>query len=137
MIDFETLTRPASPNTYLVAPEGACAAGTPDRASPVFGAAPSALFEAALAAVRDLKGVSDVTADAAAGAVSAVVRTPLLRFKDDLDLRVVPQDRGAALCIYSRSRVGHSDLGANGKRVAALLAAIQDRLGAPGEGASS
>lgn len=135
MIDFETLTRPGSPNTYLVAPEGACTSSTPDRASPVFGAAPSALYAAAEAAVRALRGTSEVQADEAARTVSAVVRTPLLRFKDDLDLRVMPHGTGAALCIYSRSRVGHSDLGANKKRVEALLADIQDRLGSPSEGA--
>ena len=137
MTDFATLERPRTPNTYLVAPEGACGASAPDRLSATLDVTPDALFAAALAAVRALKGAGEVETDAQARTIAAVVRTPLLRFKDDLDVRVVPRSDGAALCAYSRSRVGHSDLGANKKRVEALIADIHDRLGSPGEGARS
>ena len=54
----------------------------------------------------------------------AVFETPLLRFVDDVELRL---DRDKRLIhIRSASRVGHSDLGANRKRVAQLRAAFTE-----------
>ncbi len=50
--------------------------------------------------------------------VHAVVRTRWLRFADDVELRL---DRpGEAIHVRSASRVGHSDLGANRRRIEAL-----------------
>jgi len=55
----------------------------------------------------------------------AVVRTRLLGFKDDLELRL---DRLAGVAqVRSVSRVGYSDLGANRARVESLRAAWQER----------
>ena len=128
MIDFATLTRPKTPNAYLLAPEGLCGAAQADGTAPVFEADPDRVFAAAEAAARAMTGVSDVQADAGARALSFVARTRLLRFKDDVDAAVVPQGEGAALAIYSRSRVGQSDLGANQKRVTAFTEAVRARL---------
>ena len=128
MIDFAALTRPSSPNTYLLAPEGLCRTAERDGPAPVFDAAPDAVFAAAERAVRAMPRVSEVAADADRRAIGFVARTKLMRFKDDVDLLVVPQGDGAALAAYSRSRVGQSDLGANKARVEALVAAVRDRL---------
>lgn len=50
----------------------------------------------------------------------AVFRTRLLRFRDDVELRL---DRAARLIhVRSASRIGHSDFGANRKRVESLRA---------------
>jgi uncharacterized protein (DUF1499 family) len=49
------------------------------------------------------------------GYLHAVFSTPLFRFKDDLEIRMDVDLR--LLHIRSASRVGHSDLGANRKRV--------------------
>lgn len=50
--------------------------------------------------------------------VHAVFRSALFRFRDDVEFRL---DRGARLIhVRSASRVGHSDLGANRRRVEAL-----------------
>ena len=128
MIDFATLTRPGTPNTYLLAPEGACGQAVPDGPAPVFGAQPDAVFAALRDAVAAMPRVSDVEADEGRRALSFVQRTALMRFKDDVDAMVVSQGGGAALIVYSRSRVGHSDLGANEKRVEALVAAVRERV---------
>ncbi len=45
----------------------------------------------------------------------AIYRTPLLRFRDDLELRL--DGAGSVIHVRSASRVGYSDLGANRRRV--------------------
>jgi uncharacterized protein (DUF1499 family) len=52
--------------------------------------------------------------------VHAVFRTRLLRFRDDVELRLDPTAR--VIHVRSASRVGHSDFGANRKRVESLRA---------------
>ncbi|MFH5804395.1 DUF1499 domain-containing protein [Alienimonas sp. DA493] len=61
----------------------------------------------------------------------AVVRTPVLRFPDDLFAR--RDDRGGVIHLRSSSRVGRSDLGANRRRVDKLRTAYLKRLGANDE----
>ena len=124
MIDFAVLERPKSPNTYLVAPEGLCRNATPDRVAPVFSGGPERLRDAFLRLMRSEPNVSDGPATGDPLAYTFVAVTPLLRFKDDVDVRFLAVDGGASLAIYSRSRVGYSDLGANRKRVEAWLQAL-------------
>ena len=63
-----------------------------------------------------------IETDAEALRIKFVATTGLMRFKDDVDIEIIPLDEGrATFAIYSRSRVGYSDLGANRKRVAKLI----------------
>lgn len=50
----------------------------------------------------------------------AVFRTPLLRFRDDLELRL--DSANSVIQVRSASRVGHSDMGANRRRIENLRA---------------
>ena len=53
-----------------------------------------------------------------------------MRYKDDISILVLPargEESGSELAIYSRSRVGYSDMGANRKRVLGLLKRLKDR----------
>ncbi|WP_084398186.1 DUF1499 domain-containing protein [Henriciella aquimarina] len=123
-VDFHSLRRPASPNTYLLAPEGFCQAEDPDAISPVFATAPDALF-GEIATIISGKERWDITLrDDTARHIEAIAKTKLLKFKDDVAIEVVPVDGKpdcSQLAIYSRSRVGYHDLGANRKRVEALI----------------
>jgi uncharacterized protein (DUF1499 family) len=49
------------------------------------------------------------------GYAHAVYRTPLLRFRDDLELRL--DEANSVIQVRSSSRVGYSDMGANRRRV--------------------
>ena len=49
-------------------------------------------------------------------------------FEDDIAIRVQDNGAGARVDVRSTSRVGLSDIGANSKRVSAVLVELQDRL---------
>ena len=123
-VDFKTLTRTGKPNDYLLAPDGLCEAATPDGGSPAFSEAPSALFKRMTSLVAAGKGVTQLAVDEERFTLSYVAVTPLLRFKDDVTLKVLPKGEGAQVAAYSASRVGYSDLGTNKKRVDGLIAAL-------------
>ena len=59
--------------------------------------------------------------------VKALYVTKLLKFKDDVDFEL--DDEAKLIHFRSASRVGHSDLGANRKRMDALMPKIFARLG--------
>ena len=125
MIDFTTLEKPGSPNTYLVCTPGICRAARADEAPPVF-AQNVAAVRAAIQALAPNVSWRE-SADGVQGAY--VATTALMRFKDDVDILLTPSaDGGTRLCVYSRSRIGHSDLGANRKRVKKLIADLRARL---------
>lgn len=126
MIDFATLEKSKKPNCYLIAPMGLCERAEPDAIAPVFRGAPGALFARVLGVLEQDAQYQDINSDRDGLAVSAVAVTKVFRFKDDIDIAVLPAEEGATLAIYSRSRVGHSDLGKNKKRVTALLASLQN-----------
>lgn len=122
-ISFKTLKRPPKPNTYLVAPDGLCLAAEPDEVSQVLKTSPPETFEALQALIAAERSWIDLELDPDNLALKFVARSALMRFKDDVDIAVLPtpSDGGSQIAIYSRSRVGYSDLGANKKRVDGLL----------------
>ena len=87
---------------------------------------PGRAFDIAQAAARK-QGWTITAADKQAGTIAALAETFWFGFKDDVAIRVRP---GAApgtsvVDVRSTSRVGLGDIGANGKRVAAYLAAVK------------
>jgi len=56
--------------------------------------------------------------------VEAVATTKWFGFKDDVVVRVTPQEEGTLIDVRSVSRVGQSDLGANAARIEKFLAAF-------------
>jgi uncharacterized protein (DUF1499 family) len=64
------------------------------------------------------------------GRIEAVVRTPIMGFRDDVVLRVRALPDGARIDIRSASRYGHHDLGTNAARVRSLAEDIDDAVGA-------
>lgn len=121
-INFKSLKRPPKPNTCLVAPENHCLAAEPDFTPPELDLSPRGLFSKFSETVAATRSFGKVSADAENLRLKFIATTGLMRFKDDVDIEIIPlEDGGSTFAIYSRSRVGYSDLGANRKRVTKII----------------
>ncbi len=59
--------------------------------------------------------------------IKFVAVTKIMKFKDDVDIEVIERSSDeSTVAVYSHSRVGYSDMGANKKRVETIIS----RLGA-------
>lgn len=124
MIDFAALERPASPNTYLVC-DADLTSAKPDRDAPHFALAPEGLRDIFLKIIVEEPRVTRAAADEASLHYAFVQRTALLRFADDVDVKfALAEESGSRVCVYSRSRIGWSDLGTNRKRVETWLSKL-------------
>ncbi|HKK03710.1 MAG TPA: DUF1499 domain-containing protein [Gammaproteobacteria bacterium] len=85
-------------------------------------------FELALAAARD-QGWEIVAAVPEDGRIEATDTTFWFGFKDDIVVRIRPDDGGSRIDVRSKSRVGRSDVGANAARISDYLEALEERLG--------
>lgn len=89
---------------------------------------PEAAFAAALDAARHL-GWTIVAEEPATGRIEAIATTRLLRFNDDVVIRIRPAASGSTVDVRSASRVGRGDLGANARRIRAFAARMAGRAG--------
>ena len=96
----------------------------PDLVGVLLSEAPTAAFDRALAATRDM-GWRVVLADAAGGRIEAVATVPWWGYKDDVVVRVRSDAGGSRVDVRSKSRVGQGDLGVNAARIRAYLAKLQ------------
>ncbi len=117
LADCETLQRPSSPNHWLAASEGACAA-IADEAAPVFAASAAeqaAVWQSWIAA----QPRAEITWRSADGLhIQAAEWTALFGFTDHISIAVLPLagDR-STVAIYSRAETGYWDFGVNRARV--------------------
>lgn len=126
-VDFKTLKRPDSPNSYLVCPPDSCGNAEPDETAPIFDIPPSALRAKVLEFVDRSPDIRTHRMDLEANRFDFVERTPAMRFPDVITVKIFDRGGGGStLAIYSRSVYGHSDLGANKRRVRRWLAVISD-----------
>jgi uncharacterized protein (DUF1499 family) len=116
-IDFATLERPRTPNTFLLAPEGLCKAAKIDKVAPVYGVAAAKLRQEFLAIVIAQPRVSHPFADENGLYDDFVSRSFLFQFPDLVAVRYLDLKGGkSTLALYSRSVYGRSDLGVNRAR---------------------
>ena len=119
---FKSLKRPPKPNTCLMAPDGFCLAAETDFAMTELATAPDTLFQALVEMIEADRRWNKLKTSPETRQLKFVATTGLMRFKDDVDIEVIPlENGGSTLAIYSRSRLGYSDLGANRKRVNDLI----------------
>ena len=121
-LNFKSLKRPPKPNTCLVAPDNHCLAAEPDFTPPELSLTGRGLFSKLNEIVAAERSFGKIEADPDALRLKFVATTGLLRFKDDVDIEIIPIDEArSTFAVYSRSRVGYSDLGTNRKRVEKLI----------------
>jgi len=84
-------------------------------------------FTKALDAARAMNWTI-VATDARAGRIEATATTRIMRFKDDVVVRVSSDGAGSRVDVRSASRVGRSDLGANAARIRRFLADLKSLL---------
>jgi len=88
---------------------------------------PTQLFDHALETARAM-GWEIVAAERQEGRIEATATTFWFGFKDDVVIRIAPDDGGSRLDIRSKSRVGLSDVGANAARIRDFRARLGRRL---------
>jgi uncharacterized protein (DUF1499 family) len=129
--DFDQPTRTGKMNDALACPANSagCLQAGYDRAIPLFAVDGPTLYAAARARVAALPWV-EVVEDAGDRLVfRAVVRTPVFGFPDTLSFRVREVEPGrSALWLYSRSQIGHADLGTNERRLRQIIRALRRTL---------
>ena len=96
----------------------------PDIQPLVLGVPASQAFDAAVAAAGKM-GWEIVASDRASGRIEAIATTRLLRFKDDVVVRVRDDTTGARIDVRSKSRIGVGDLGANARRIRRLFSKLR------------
>ena len=62
--------------------------------------------------------------------IQAVASTRVLRFKDDVNIRIRREGAKTRVGVKSRSRMGQIDFGQNARNVRELLAALDQEMGA-------
>ena len=127
-IDFATLVRPSSPNTYLVCPKDRCTA-TIDQEAPTYALPPEQLFERARTLLSAEPRTELVQNQPDAMRLVLVQRSAFFRFPDTITLQVFPlPDGDSTLAIYSQSNYGYGDFGVNKDRVRAWIALIDAQV---------
>lgn len=125
MLDLANAKRRATPNQYFVLPEGFGAA-KPDEVGPVFAVPAAALWEAWRKMIGEQPRVRVLEEAPETFRMELCQRTPLMRFRDDITVQIVPvSETTASIALYSRSRLGYSDLGANAKRIKHWLSLLK------------
>ena len=90
-------------------------------------ASPTKVFTAALATAQAM-GWTIGAQQPSEGRIEATATTFWFGFKDDVVIRLRPDDGGTRLDIRSESRVGSSDVGANAERIRSFREKLQERL---------
>jgi uncharacterized protein (DUF1499 family) len=83
----------------------------------------SRAFDAALAAARSM-GWEIVAAERDTGRIEAIATTRLMRFKDDVVVRLRQEGEAVRIDVRSKSRLGAGDLGTNARRIRTFVGAL-------------
>lgn len=127
-VDFATLVRPSSPNTYLVCPKDHCAAA-PDEEGPIYAVPATELFERARTILAAQPRTEVVQDQPATLRLVVVQRSAFFRFPDTVTLQAFAlPDGGSTLAVYSQSNYGHGDFGVNKDRVHTWIGMIDAQV---------
>ena len=127
-VEFATLVRPSSPNTYLVCPKDRCAA-VPDEEGPNYAVPAAQLFERARTLLAAEPRTEVVQEQAETFRLVLVQRSAFFRFPDTITIQVFPlPDGDSSLAVYSQSNYGYGDFGVNKDRVRSWIGLIDAQV---------
>ena len=122
-VDPASAARTGKDNDYLIAPPGLTAA-TPDGEFAWRDIDARALLFLFDSIAMNSSGTRHLVMDDEGLTITYVHASAVFAFPDYISVRAVESDQGAALIIWSRSRFGYSDLGANKARVESWLTGL-------------
>jgi uncharacterized protein (DUF1499 family) len=125
-VNWSTLTRHETPNDALVCPAGHCPNAKPDAEPKTYSMAPAELLARLKRIALAEPGTSELYCGTDCDRTARILQhTRLMRFPDTIDIEVLPAaGTQSTLAIYSRSLIGHGDLGVNRARIERWLAAL-------------
>jgi uncharacterized protein (DUF1499 family) len=101
----------------------------PDVVPRQYSASKDRVFDAALRAVGRMPRWTLVSSRPEQGDIRVEASTRLLRFVDDVVIRVTEDDGRAAVNVRSASRVGRSDFGQNARNIRAFFSELDRQMG--------
>ena len=126
-IDFAALELTSKPNQFLVLPDGFTARSKAHYTSRVWRGTDQATLLANFKSVALDAPRTEVTNENDSQ-VELCQKSALLKFPDFITAEAVEVPGGSALCVYSRSKLGYSDLGVNAIRIQGWLEQLDVRL---------
>jgi uncharacterized protein (DUF1499 family) len=130
-IEFETLERRTTPNDALACPPDLCQAKS-DLVPPLFTVDADTLRAAMAKVIASEPRVTLIDSNDATLTERYIQRSALLKFPDTIVVRYIERPEwGATVALYSRSQLGHSDLGVNLSRLRRWLRKLKFYLGEP------
>jgi len=125
-VSFETLERRATPNDALACPPGVCRAQS-DLTPPEYAVDAAKLRAAFGWRIAAEPRVTRVATDDAELTDRYVQRSALMRYPDTIVVRFFDRPGGrSTLALYSRSQLGHGDMGVNRARLERWLKQLAD-----------
>lgn len=121
-VDPLTVEKPAEPNHYLLRPEGG------DAPAPVFSAELRTVAAELQEVAAEMPRTEVLLGSAAEGHMTFIARSRLMGFPDFVTIKLLEDESGTTLVIFSRSKYGYSDMGVNQERVEGWLEALEARL---------
>lgn len=123
-VAFETLARRTTPNDALACPPGICQAQS-EVTPPEYAASATDLREAFARVITAEPRLTAVASDDATLTDRYIQRSALMRYPDTIVVRFfdLPEGR-STIALYSRSQLGHGDMGVNRARIERWLAKL-------------
>jgi uncharacterized protein (DUF1499 family) len=123
-VAFESLQRSATPNDALACPPDLCVAPA-DITTRVYPVSAGVLRAAFVGVIAAEPRVTQVASDDATLTDRYVQRSARLGFPDTIVVRFIDRPGGqSTIALYSRSQIGHGDLGVNRARLERWLATL-------------
>lgn len=125
-VEFETLARRTTPNDALACPPGICQAQS-DLTPPEYALSAADLRAAFAKVISGEPRITVVATDDATLTDRYIQRSALMRYPDTIVVKFfdLPEGR-STIALYSRSQLGHGDMGVNRARIERWLAKLAE-----------